>query len=173
MGRIAKVLSFVHTIRNGAKVSDVKADAGGGANITSEHFAPPGDDSFPLEGDYEFIADTSGTGREATIGYIDPVNTPKAQAGEKRIYARDPDTGAPVIEWWLKNDGSGIMSNVSGSIELAANGNIILNGVTITPAGVITGASAMEVNGVEVDGHTHSQGNDSDGDAQVDTGPMI
>ena len=52
MGRVAKLLSFVRLTRNNAKVSDVKIDPGGGPNITVEHFAAPGDDSFPLKTDY-------------------------------------------------------------------------------------------------------------------------
>lgn len=173
MGRIAKLLSFVRVIRNSVKLSDVKVDTGGNIPTTGEHFAPPGDDSFPLPTDYVFMGGNSRTGGESALGYVDPINDPVAQEGDKRIYARDPATGLAVVEWWLKSDGSGVMSNASGSIALQASGNVVINGVTITPAGVITGVVSLEVNGVEVDQHTHAQGNDSDGDTQVDTGPMI
>ena len=51
MGRIALVLSFIRSLANGANVSDVKVDSGGGANTTAQHFAPAGDDSHPLPDD--------------------------------------------------------------------------------------------------------------------------
>ena len=69
MGRIAKLLSFVRVVRNGANLSDVKVDPGGGANITAEHFATPGDDSHPMPNDYVALSADSGTGRESAIGY--------------------------------------------------------------------------------------------------------
>ena len=48
MGLIAKLLSFTRVTRNNAKISDVKVNPGGGPNITVEHYATPGDDSFLL-----------------------------------------------------------------------------------------------------------------------------
>ena len=70
MGRIAKLLSFLRTSRNEAKISDVKVDPGGGPNITAEHFAAAGDDSHPLPGDYVALNTDSGSGRESAIGYL-------------------------------------------------------------------------------------------------------
>lgn len=126
MGRIAKLLSFVRVTRNDAKISDVKIDPGGGSNITAEHFAPAGDDSFPLKTDYVVTNDIPRAGGEAAIGYVDPINTPKAQPGDKRIYARDANTGAVVVEIWLKNDGTAIISNYNGSNMLRPDGGSII-----------------------------------------------
>ena len=210
MNVIAKLLSFVRVVRDDANVSDVKIDPGGGANITVEHFAPPGDDSFPLTTDYVLATDVPRTGSKAAAGYIDPVNTPKAVEGDKRVYARDPATGAPVNEVWLKNDGSVLISNDngnvllrpdggsivttpastfdckadgsikgdngSGSFELQAGGDFVVNGATIDTSGNITspqqvtGSVGVIAAGKQLAGHTHPQGNDSAGDSQVNTG---
>lgn len=212
MNYIAKLLSFVRVVKNGANVSDVKIDTGGGNNNTVEHFAPPGDDSFPLPDDYVLAADVPRGGSKAAVGYIDPVNTPVALEGDKRTYARDPATGAPVNQVWLKNDGSVLISNDNGSVllqvdggslvttpngifQVRANGGIIgsnsngvfnltsggifvVNGATIDTTGKITSpvgvvAPSAVINGKELDGHTHPQGNDSAGDTQVNTGANL
>ena len=125
MGRIAKVLSFLRVIRNEAKISDVKIDPGGGPNITAEHFAPPGDDSFPLPTDYVVTAEINRTGNEAAVGYADPLNDPVALEGDKRIYGRDAD-GATVNQVWLKSDGSVLVSNDNGSVLLRSDGGSII-----------------------------------------------
>lgn len=183
MGRLAKLLSFIRTVRNGANVSDVKIDPGGGPNITAQHFADPGDDSFPLTTDYPVSIDVAGSGRESIVGYVDPLNTPVAQPGDKRIYARDANSGAIVVEVWLKNDGTATIFNSSGNYILKPdgehkifndNGTFILqpdgefniNGARITIGGDIITAS-----GVSLDNHFHEQGADSDGDSEVATDP--
>lgn len=144
MGRIATILSFVRSLANGAKVTDVKIDPGGGANITAQHFSDPGDDSHPLTTDYAFIDDVEGTGREAVVGYVDPINEPKALAGDKRIYARDADTGVVVVEVWLQNDGTGTLSNDNGSVVLLPDGGSI----TTTPAGTFETKADGSIKGV-------------------------
>lgn len=200
MGRIAKLLSFVRVVRNNAKVSDVKVDPGGGANITAEHFASPGDDSSPLPGDYVALITASGSGRESAVGYVDAKSDQKSLSGDKRIYARDGN-GLSIGEVWLKNTGEISISNDngsftlrpdgsikgvngSGSFELAVSGDFLINGVTIdttgniTTTGVITGATVAATTNLTVDSkemglHTHDQGDDSDGDTQVDTGAPV
>lgn len=122
MGRLSRLLSFLPTSKNGAKVSEAKHDPGGGPNITSPHAQPAGDDAQPLPGDFLLTVELVQTGGEGVAGYIDPNNAQKAQAGEKRIYARNPSTGATIVELWLKNDGSAILSNSSGSVTLATDG---------------------------------------------------
>ena len=89
MGRIAKLLSFVRVTRHGIPVSDVKVDPGGGAIVTLENFSPIGDDAHPLPGDYVYGGSVEGTGRESILGYVDPLNEPTSQPGDKRIYASD------------------------------------------------------------------------------------
>lgn len=137
MGLIAKLLSFTRTKVDGAHVSDVKIDPGGGANITAQHFGCPGDDSAPLPNDFVATTGAPGSGTEQVTGYIDPKNEPKAAAGEKRIYSRDSD-GAVVAVVWLKNDGTVVIENGNGSIEMASGGDVTINGVTIDTGGNVS-----------------------------------
>lgn len=125
MGWIARVQSFVRVVRNGAKVSDVKVDPGGGANVTAEHFSAPGDDSQPIPGDYAAISKVGGTGRKVATGYLDPLNDPVAGPGEKRIYARD-ENGATIVQVWLKSDGEATILNANGQITLKPNGAVLI-----------------------------------------------
>lgn len=205
MGRLARLLSFVRLSRNGANISDVKVDPGGGPNVTAEHMADAGDDSHPLVTDYVALNSDSGSGREMVIGYLDPINTPKALVGDKRIYARIPNTGLAVVEVWLKNDGEAFISNANGSVtlrpdggtivttpqstfdvaadgsingdngngsfELQAGGDFSVNGVTIDQSGNVIVPTSLTLNGKELAEHTHSQANDSGGNAEQDTGP--
>lgn len=176
MGRVAALLEFVRALRGDVKVSDVKVDRGGGDNRTYEHFADAGDDSFPLPADYVASIGQAGTGRESAVGYLDPLNEQKSLAGDKRIYARDPATGAQVVEVWLKSDGTAVTENANGSATLApdglitltnANGSIVLqadgtvniNGVTITKTGVVVIPDSLTLDSKQIAGHAHTQPN--------------
>jgi hypothetical protein len=187
MGRVGKLISFVRALRGDAKVSDVKVDRGGADNRTPQHFSDAGDDSFPLPSDYIALVDQEGTGRDSAVGYIDPKNEQKATAGDKRIYARDPATGAQVVEVWLKSDGSATTENSGGSVVLAPDGSItgansagafslqaggafVVNGVTIAPNGDVTIPNSLTLATKELAGHGHSQANDSAGNTEEDTG---
>ncbi|MCP4444595.1 MAG: hypothetical protein GY811_04520 [Myxococcales bacterium] len=185
MGRIAAILSFIRSSAHGAKVSDVKVDPGGGANVTAQHFAPAGDDAHPLPGDYAITVGVPRTGSEAVVGYVDPNSDQKAQAGDKRIYARDSG-GVVVVEVWLQGDGTALVvngagsfrlspdgsikgDNGAGSFELAAGGNFLVNGVTIDTSGNITspatvtgstvaGTASLTAAGKEMKEHVHPAG---------------
>jgi len=166
VGRIARLLSFLRTERNGAKVSDAKVDPGGNPNVTTEHFASAGDDAFPLDTDYVFISSIGKTGREVAVGYLDPINEPKALIGEKRIYGRDAATGLTVVELELKNTGEAEMINANGHVRLQPDGEVNINGARIT-----TGGDVITATGVSLNNHYHEQGNDSNGDSEVATEP--
>lgn len=185
MGLITRLLSFTRVTRKAAQTSDVKVTTGYGAPLTAQHFAPPGDDSHPLPSDYVLAIDLQQRGRVAAIGYVDPNSTPAAQAGDKRTYARN-GSGAPVVSLWLKNDGSAVLangagsvtltpagaiigSNSSGSFELQAGGDFVVNGVTIAADGSVTIPASLTLAGKEIAAHTHSQGPDSDGNTQQTT----
>lgn len=126
MGLIGRVLDFVRTQRNGAEVSEVKSNTGGGVNITSPHFGPTGDDSQPLPGDYVAHSAAPGQGRYNSVGYSDPVNAGVAGPGEKRIYSRD-SSGAVVAEAWLKADGTVEIKNTQSSIVIGADGSVSID----------------------------------------------
>lgn len=196
MGRLGKILSFIRADRNEAKVSDVKADPGGGPNITAEHFAPTGEDAHPLPGDYVATVRAPGTGRETAIGYLDPKNESTAQPGERRTYSREPEEGRRMADHWLKNDGTVVTTNYdaegavvsvieqapdgtitattgeatfyakadgaikgangSGSFELAAGGDFLVNGVKIAADGSVTVPDSLVLAGKELADHTHA-----------------
>jgi hypothetical protein len=125
VGRIGKLLSFIRSFRNDSNISDVKIDPGGGINITSEHFSSPGDDSHPLTSDYVITIKIPRTGGEVVVGYVDPINTPVAQEGDKRIYGRDGN-GDDIVQVWLKNDGEALISNTNGSVKLRPDGGTVI-----------------------------------------------
>ncbi len=135
MSRVAEVLASERTVDEGAHGVDVKCDPGGDT-ITAEHFSDPGDDSQPLRGDFVALSDSSGSGCEAAVGFADVKNQGKAKPGEKRIYARDA-SGAVKVELWLKGDGSLVIDNGSGQVELASSGDVTINGVVIDASGNI------------------------------------
>ena len=146
--RIAKLLSFVRTVVNGAKVTDVEVDIGGGDNRTAHHYSSPGDDSFPLTTDYALTSDVARSGSKAVHGYIDPINDPVSQEGDKRVYGRDPNTGAPVNQVWLKNDGSVLISNDNGSVLLRPDGGSIVT----TPNSTLDAKADGSIKGVNGSG---------------------
>lgn len=179
MGMIGIVLEFTRTERNGAKVSDVKANPGGGALLTSDHFQPPGVDANPLPGDYTLLGEVQGTGRYSAVGYLDPKNQQTSKPGEWRAYSRDA-SGAQVAQVWIKDDGSVLTENENGShvlnadgsqrsqnaggyFNLAADGTVDINGFIITPTGaasspVSLSAPSVVANGKELAGHAHPAG---------------
>lgn len=166
---LGKLLSFIRGTRNDAKLSDVKLDPGGGPNVTAEHFSAPGDDSYPLAGDYVVNVSIQRSGGSAVVGYLDPKNDQKAAAGEKRIYARKAD-GSSVVELWLKNDGTAVLENANGSVRLSPNGDIEVVGAAISITGdsititgttdingatISTGGEVTTAGGVDLDTHVH------------------
>lgn len=132
---IADLLDFVRTTIDGANASEAKVDPGGDVARTAQHFAPAGDDSHPLRGDLVVLVEADG--RQHAVGYVDEKNAGVAEPGEKRIYSRDAGgTVAAVV--WLKADGSIVIDNGSGAFELAPNGDVTINGVTIDVAGNVS-----------------------------------
>ena len=122
-GKVGKVEQFR---RDGANET-VQIDTGGGATVEAEHFAPAGDDSPPLPGDYAATVPGSGKGGLQVTGYADPDNERVAAAGEKRIYSRDSD-GNVIGTVWLKGDGSILAENSAGTFRLTSDGKIYHSG---------------------------------------------
>jgi len=127
MGETAIIHNIIRTLRNGVTNTDITVDPGGGANITEEQFQPTGTDSQPLPGDYVIGVSVKSTGRKTAIAFLDPANAPQSGPGEHRTYSRD-SSGTPVTEIWLKNDGSIMINNDNGFINITAAGIIELNG---------------------------------------------
>jgi hypothetical protein len=191
MNIIAKLLEYVI----GEQYATVKLRPGGGFNITAPNFCPAGDDAQPLAGDSALAVQTERSGSFAAVGYSDASNKPKADAGEKRIYARDAE-GNQVAEIWLKNtgeltilnnemtvtlspDGGFKAENDNGSFEIGPSGTIKIHDIEVSPSNIIdsveqmlaqtvTAAKSLSVNSIEVHAHTHTSGGSGN-----PTGPML
>ena len=155
--RIGEVVQLERDVNSqGAKIDKVMLDMGGGINnhIEGKFYTTLGDDSNPLPLDYGVLTPTNkdGGGSGLVTGFLDIISDKKAEPGEKRIYARD-STGQPVAEIYLKKDGSLLISNGSGNVDLLANGNINLNGVVIDTSGNISNATSITSVGT-IDGTT-------------------
>ena len=124
VGRLIKILQIARKQnRYGAKVTTIKGDPNGGANLISEVFTPAGNDSLPLPSDYAFIVPRPKSGQYVVLGYLDP-NAPQAAAqGEQYQYARDAD-GNIVATMWQKQDGTVIIWNEKATWTMAADGAI-------------------------------------------------
>ena len=146
--QISKLLSFTRIVRNDAQISDVKIDPGGGPNITAEDFRPAGDDAHPLTSDYALASATQRSGGQAITGYVDPINEPKAQPGDTRIYGRESENGTEVNQVWLKNDGSVLVSNENGSVLLRPDGGSIIT----TPESTFDAAADGSIAGANGNG---------------------
>ncbi|MGH9928344.1 MAG: Gp138 family membrane-puncturing spike protein [Pyrinomonadaceae bacterium] len=57
---------------------------------------------------------------------------------------------------WLKNDNSIVVENGAGHIRLGADGIVTINGVTFTPAGLVTTAADVVAAGISLTTHVHS-----------------
>jgi hypothetical protein len=160
MGRIAQVKSFTRVNGEDGHGADVKADTGDGDLVTVPHFADPGDDSQPLPGDYVALEDSDGSGAEQATGYADTKNAGEAGPGEKRTYSRS-GAGAVMAWIWLKADGSVVVENASGGvIEMAAGGDVTINGVVIDTDGNITVPGNIEADGdIDSAGNIAAEGN--------------
>lgn len=181
MGLIATIKQVLRQQRT-VPVDDIEADIGGGDLVTSENFAPIGEDAVPLPGDQVFTVPRSGQGRDVAVGFIDPKAEQLAQGGERRLYSRD-GAGAKVAQIWLKQDGSITLSNDNGSFTLNANGSMrgesggaffeLENGgdFIANDARMTSDGDVVTSDGISLRQHVHTQGNDSAGDTQVPTNP--
>jgi hypothetical protein len=163
MPRLAFVVSFERSDEEGAKVALLKVDTGGDT-ITVYHHGDIGDDSQPLPNDTVVLDEAE----ENVVSYADTVNAGKAGPGDKRIYARKAD-GSMAVELWLKANGSTLLANENGRWELAANGDVTINGVVIKADGSVTTPKTIEASGeitakaggtesVTMTGHVHPTG---------------
>ena len=145
MGFLAKILNF--------KGKKIKIDSGGGNVITAEHYAPAGDDSQPLSIDTAAAVFTARKGSAVVVGYNDNVNSPKAEAGEKRIYSRDAGSGEWKTEIWGKNDGTISLKNGACEFELKPTGAI--RGSNNLGYFELTAAGVFVINGIDFATHVH------------------
>jgi hypothetical protein len=146
MGRVAQVLSYrTKKLASGMIIGEVKADFGGGDSVTARHYQPPGEDAFPLPGDFVFLEQGAEQGRWLALGFADPKFIPVASAGEYYRYSRDPLTGLPKSSIYLKSDGTCV---INGLVEIDQLGNIK------TPAEV-SAKAATPATEVKLSTHLH------------------
>lgn len=163
MGMIAKIKQIFD--------KKLKIDIGGGDISTVDRYSAAGDDSKPLGTDFVAGTEINRTGGRVVVAFYDPKNPSKSSKGDKRIYSRDPVSGAEKAEIWLKNTGEIVIknavsefkintagsikgSNAAGAFELLPNGNFVANGVTMTPGGSID-ATSITINGIPFGTHVH------------------
>lgn len=126
MARVGKVKRTERREDDGSHRLDVVVDPGGGANVTAPYYAPPGEDSPPLPGDYAALAEAPGRGEKSAVGFQDAKNAGKALDGEKRFYLRDED-GNELAEFYMSRTGLTIEVLDSGTLP-----------ITLKTAGAVT-----------------------------------
>lgn len=158
---LSTVKQFLRSVRDSLQVPEVQvAPTSEDIPVTAEHYAPPGIDAVPLEGDTAVQVAGAGNGRKAVVGYMDTVNAGVAEAGEVRIYSRNGDKEV-VAYAWLKSGGEVVIraGSSGGTITLKPEGNVVINGVTIdTDGNVITPGDVTVKEGasqVTVSTHLH------------------
>lgn len=139
MGMIGTVLSVTRVDINGQRADDVRAELGSGEIVTAHYFGTAGDDSPANPGDLVLLEPGQGAGVYHAVGFVDPASAQTALSGERRIYARD-SSGAEVASVWLK---------ASGEIVMTSTADITINGMTISPSGVVT------IGGKVINDHVH------------------
>lgn len=102
MGRVAEVKQ-VESVEGGWEVT---CDLGGDNVVTAEFFQSPGEDAPPIVGDSVWVGHGPGRGRWIAVGAADLLNDPEASPGDRRVYARNAETGIATAVVWLKADGT-------------------------------------------------------------------
>lgn len=171
---LAKLLDFIRLDKNETKYSDCTIDTGGGNNLTAEHFADSGDDSHPLKDDYVVYVNIPRTGGKAVVGYIDPKNKQKSEAGDKRIYARSSD-GEEIIDFWLKNSGSAILENQNITVTIKDTGEVSIKNakaeILMTDSGNVKFKN--ELSNVDINNDGNIKLNNASADIKVNSDTSI
>jgi hypothetical protein len=154
VGRVAEVIDSTRVEDEGAKLTEVTIDGGGGNNFTAQLSLPPGEDSLPLDGDYAFIDESDDATETYAAGFFDPKLEPKAEKGEKRLFARSA-LGVVVGEVFFKRDGTVTIKNQGGTWEMAPNGDVTLSGNLKVLGEVTAKAESAPVN---LSTHLHPTG---------------
>ncbi len=150
---VGLVIDFFRRIVGGGNAGQVVLDRGASDNITCDAFSAPCVDAVPADGDYAITMRAHG--RAVVTGYADVKNAGISKKGEFRAYARDAN-GTPVVEIHLKQDGTGILKNQNGQIEIQQNGTVVINGVIFDTSGNITTTGIVTANDITSSGISRS-----------------
>jgi hypothetical protein len=114
VGRIGELKSFRRVATdNASNLSEAQVDLGGGYIVTARHFSLPGDDSFPLPG--EFVLCSQVGAEWIAHAFIDPEFAPLAESGERVLTSRSA-LGAVAAKVHLKSNGT---TEVNGADPVA------------------------------------------------------
>lgn len=128
-------------------------DAGlGGSPSQVDHYEPCGLECNPVPGDKALCVPAGPV--EACAAYADARNGREGGPGDQILHGRDPSTGARVCRVKTLSDGTIEISNSAGAITLKPDGSIDLNGVVISPAGILE-APELKANGIALGPHIH------------------
>lgn len=128
---LSTVVQFIRRVLDGINLTEVQVTpTAEGLPVTAEHYAPPGVDAVPMEGDTAVQVPGAGSGRWVVMGYMDTANAGEAGPGEFRIYSRNSD-GAIQATIWLKSDGS-VVTN--GVMTVDVSGNMVIGDPTYSMA---------------------------------------
>jgi len=100
MARYGRVEGIERRVENGATVTYVKVDTGGGDPEEVQHLEAPGEDSPPVIGDFAGVDEVGDSGTKQTNGYFDPKGEAKSANGEKRYVSRT-EQGEKIAELWM------------------------------------------------------------------------
>jgi hypothetical protein len=171
MGRIGKVIkSYIDKLSGSgtnAQFSSVEEFAGD--QRTVQVFGPCNEDFAPPE-NCKTLNIPLGRGRGFLISaaYHNQQIEPVALPGERILYSTNQAGDTVMVKVHFKQDGTLRIENSSGYLELQPSGLIKANDAEIKTDGDIETSD-----GISLRNHTHPQGNDSDGDTEVDTGVPI
>jgi len=125
LGFIGRVKQFLRLEKGGEFYPALQVDTGGKYNVTAKHFQAPGDDCAPLPEDLPAAFETQKSGNLAAVGVIDPKNQGIAKPGEVRRYSRDEE-GAVTSQIYQQNDGTILIDNGNGFVQISPDGEILL-----------------------------------------------
>ena len=201
MGRIGKVIkSYIAKLSgSGTDAQFSSVEEFSGDQRTVQVFGPCNEDFAPPE-NCKTLNIPLGRGRGFLISaaYHNQQIIPVAIHGERRIYSTNQAGDTVKAEIFLKQDGTILIDNgnvtitaspsgllkieTSGNTEITSAKTIINNDVDIIgsldvsvkiDSPIMDAATSMSVNSKDVETHSHSQANDSDGDAEQNTSGML
>lgn len=158
--RLGKVSHSERVVDEGVpkvRVFVEEGDEGSPDPIEVELLAEPGVDALPLPGDEVAILESEGKGNTIAQAFADIINAGKAEPGEHRTYARDPD-GVVVCEVWCKGDGTVAITSIKAGSKLDLNGVLIDQQGNIVAPGEITamaGTPEAPLPGAKLSAHLH------------------
>lgn len=168
MGFVGRLKEFVRLVKeDGEHAAELKIDPGSGANVVAQLLQAAGLDAQALPEDPHVVIDLGGV--SVVVAVADGRSEGESGPGEIQVYSRN-DAGARMARAQLFADGSAKLWNESGSLELEAGGDVVINGVRITAAGAVQAPGDVTAGSISLQGHVHSAGSLVDGESMTVSG---